>query len=63
MQNKIEAIKKLKMTIKVTELCSELPDGFREILAYCRNLGFAEYPDYDLIRNILKSTLKTNGLT
>lgn len=50
------------MTVKVADLCEGLPDGFREIMSYCRNLGFNEYPDYELIRNILKSILKTNSL-
>lgn len=61
MENKTEAIKRLKMTTKITDLCSDIDPGFGELLTYCRNLGFADYPDYDKFRKVFRNILKTHN--
>lgn len=61
MENKVEAIKRLKMTTKVSDLCSDIDDGFRELLTYCRNLGFADYPDYERFRQVFRNILKAHN--
>ena len=47
---KHEAIKKTKIGTKIVDLCAGLDEGFKEMLTYCRNLGFAETPDYGRLR-------------
>lgn len=60
-ESKLDTIKKLKMGIKISDLCEGIDDGFRELLTYARNLGFNEFPDYEKFRNIFRAILKKNG--
>lgn len=62
MDNKVSQIKKLKMTMKIADLCEGLDEGFKEMLSYIRNLGFSDYPDYDKIRKTFRDILKRNNL-
>lgn len=57
-----DAIKKIKMGSTIGSLCANIDEGFRELMSYCRNLGFAENPNYDLLRSTLSGILKKNGL-
>ena len=59
---KFDLVKKLKMGFKIGDLCSDVDEGFKDILTYIRNLGFAEYPDYEKIRSILRTVMKRNGI-
>eukprot|EP00826_Nyctotherus_ovalis_P055984 TRINITY_DN748_c0_g7_i1.p1 TRINITY_DN748_c0_g7~~TRINITY_DN748_c0_g7_i1.p1 ORF type:complete len:154 (+),score=24.38 TRINITY_DN748_c0_g7_i1:2004-2465(+) len=43
------AIYRKKLEITVEELCLGIPKEFRKYLAYCRQLEFAEDPDYDYL--------------
>ena len=48
--------------MKIADLCADVDEGFKDILTYVRNLGFAEYPDYEKIRGILKGIMKRNAV-
>lgn len=50
------------MTTKITDLCADLDDGFKELMTYVRNLGFADFPDYEKFRQVFRNILKTKGL-
>lgn len=60
--NKAEQIKKIKMTIKIADLCQGLDEGFAELLTYVRNMGFAEFPDYGKFRTTFHKMLKKANL-
>jgi hypothetical protein len=49
------------MTIKVTDLCKDLDDEFRDLMGYTRNLGFADHPDYAKYRDAFSCILKKHG--
>ena len=59
---KFDMVKKLKLSMKIADLCADVDEGFKDILTYVRNLGFAEYPDYEKIRGILKGIMKRNAV-
>ena len=54
-EEKCQKIMEKKMNIKISILCQGLPKNFENILNYSRSLFFEEIPDYDYIRNELKS--------
>ena len=64
-ENKEERYKKiceLKKNISINELCSGFPFEFETFLNYIRNLEFTQVPDYNYLKNLLKSVLdKTNN--
>jgi len=45
-------IGKIKQTINVDILCSNLPKCFNKYLEYCNKLKFTETPDYDYLKNL-----------
>lgn len=53
-QEKYRKIKEKKETTKLSELCSGFPECFETYLAYSRNLGFMERPDYNMLRKLFR---------
>lgn len=49
-----ERILEIKMSTKVSEICSGLPFEFQQFLIYCRSLGFDEQPNYCHLRRLLQ---------
>ena len=54
-EEKCQKILEKKINISNSILCQGLPKNFENILNYSRSLFFEEIPDYDYIRNELKS--------
>lgn len=47
-----EKIGEMKRSLPVSKICAGLPSSFGYYLEYCRQLDFAEKPDYEHLRNI-----------
>ena len=47
-------IKFTKISTRLSELCSGLPEEFYTYLCYCRNLEFSETPNYTYLRGLFK---------
>ena len=57
-----KAIKEKKINIPLDELCSGLPDEFKEFIAYARNLKFSEKPDYEYLNGLLLKAAEKNNI-
>lgn len=57
-KTQIELIGEKKICISLNKLCQDIPLCFYKYLEHTKNLSFNEKPDYDLLRNLFKSTLK-----
>ena len=60
----LERYKKIcekKRDTSAKELCSSYPSEFENFVNYTRNLKFMEVPDYNYLRNLLKSVIKKTG--
>ena len=53
--------KRLIMSVK--EICSGLPSELATFISYTRNIEFAEAPDYNYLRYLLKNIIKKSGFT
>ena len=49
---------KVKEETEVSELCQNQPWEFGVYLRYCRNLRFAQKPDYNYLRLLFRGCLK-----
>ncbi|KAF9111384.1 hypothetical protein BGX27_004995 [Mortierella sp. AM989] len=49
-------MREIKEDIELDELCEGLPKGFMTYIGYTRSLKFDEEPDYEYLRNILRSS-------
>ena len=58
----IDVIGHKKINTSLDELCYNLPDCFREYIAYCRNLQFDENPNYDYMCNLFYTFSKQMGI-
>lgn len=58
---KFHRIMQQKIRIPSDELCAGLPDEFRLLLDYTRNLAFGETPNYDYIRALLHTVFTREG--
>lgn len=47
-----------KKETSAKDLCAGFPKEFEDFVTYTRNLQFTEVPDYNHLRNLLKSILK-----
>ena len=59
--NKEDRYKKICDKKKATsskELCKGFPNEFENFISYTRNLEFMEVPDYEYLRNLLRSVIK-----
>ena len=52
-----------KKSTSAKDLCSGFPSEFEKFVSYTRNLEFTEVPDYNYLRNLLKSIIKKSGGT
>lgn len=55
-----EKIRKIKEEIKTKDLCAGLPREWITFIDYTKKLQFYDEPDYDYLRQLLKSSLKDN---
>ena len=51
-EEKHEAIMKMKMTMKLEELCEGVPEEFLKYFMMVKRLGFEETPDYDGMKEL-----------
>ena len=58
----LEETKEKKINIPLEELCSGLPDEFKEFIEYGRKLEFSEKPDYEYLKNLLLKTAEKNNI-
>ena len=49
------AIYRRKLETSIHELCSGLPNEFKEYMKYCRKLEFSENPDYDYLMTLFEN--------
>jgi hypothetical protein len=47
-----------KLSIPIDKLCESLPDEFKNLFLYSRNLEFEETPDYAYLKDMFKSAMK-----
>ena len=57
-----EDIKSKKISTSLDELCDGLPEEFKEILKYARNMKFEERPDYEYIKGLLQKVIEKNNI-
>ena len=57
-RRKYQIIGKVKEQTEVSELCQNHPWEFGVYLRYCRNLRFAQKPDYNYLRLVFRGCLK-----
>ena len=57
-RKKYQIIGKVKEQTEVGELCQNHPWEFGVYLRYCRNLRFAQKPDYNYLRLLFRGCLK-----
>ena len=57
-----EETKEKKMNISLEELCSGLPDEFKEFIEYSRKLEFSEKPDYEYLNSLLLRAAEKNNI-
>ena len=50
-----------KKETSAKDLCSGFPQEFEDFVSYTRNLQFTEVPNYDYLRNLLKTVIKKEG--
>jgi serine/threonine protein kinase len=54
-KEKYSKVLSLKININISDLCSDLPEEYSKFLKYVRDLQFEEKPDYDYLKNLLKT--------
>ena len=52
-----------KKETSAKDLCSGFPVEFENFVSYTRNLQFTEVPNYNYLRNLLKTVIKKLGFT
>ena len=57
-----EEIKSKKISTSLDELFEGLPEEFKEILKYARNMKFEERPDYEFIKGLLQKVIEKNNI-
>ena len=61
-KKKYDKIKKLKLEIKLTDLCNALPIETVKFIQYARDMKFEDRPDYNYLRDLLRKAAKNNNL-
>ena len=60
---KLSKILSIKMNIKNSQICGDLPEEFSTFLQYIKDLQFEQRPDYEYLKNLLIKMFKDkNGL-
>jgi hypothetical protein len=57
-KEKYEKIMEKKLSISIDKLCESLPDEFKTLFTYSRNLEFEEQPDYVYLKDMFKNAMK-----
>ena len=60
-KKKYERIKKLKLEIKLTDLCDGLPKECIKFIQYARDMKFEDKPNYAYLRKLLKRMAERKG--
>jgi len=60
-KTKHEVIGEKKLIVPDAELCEGLPGEFAEYFKYCRELEFAEKPDYARLRGLMRAVFEEKG--
>jgi len=60
-QEKYELVFNQKKTIKIAELCQDLPAEFTTFMTYLRGLDDQEQPDYKYIRTLFSGLFRREG--
>ena len=58
---KYDKIKKLKIDIKLQELCNGLPEETIKFIQYARDMKFDDKPNYHHLRQLLRKMAMKNG--
>ena len=61
-RDKLKKTYQRKMDVSTEELCEDCPKEFRQIVSYCRKLGYKETPDYSYIKYLLNKIKKRNKI-
>ena len=56
-----EQICNKKLSIEISELCSNLPSCFFDYVTYCRNLKYNDEPDYNYLLNLFYKDIVSNN--
>jgi len=59
---KHEKIKRCKQKTSIDELCKGYPDEFAQYLKHCRSLQYAERPDYEYLRKLMRDCMARERL-
>ncbi|KZT36059.1 serine/threonine kinase [Sistotremastrum suecicum HHB10207 ss-3] len=58
---KLKIMGEMKDTDKLAEICKGCPDEFLTYLRYCRELEFADAPDYEMLRGLFRGVMQREG--
>lgn len=61
--NQIDKIGDNKMTVKVTDLCKDMPKCFSEYINYAKNLEFKQRPNYDFLIDLFKESATEHSIS
>eukprot|EP00927_Polykrikos_kofoidii_P025573 TRINITY_DN22948_c0_g1_i1.p1 TRINITY_DN22948_c0_g1~~TRINITY_DN22948_c0_g1_i1.p1 ORF type:complete len:327 (+),score=60.74 TRINITY_DN22948_c0_g1_i1:53-1033(+) len=61
-KTKHELIRRKKLETTDEELCKGFPEEFLEYFRYCRALEFADRPDYEFLRSLMRTCAQRKGL-
>ena len=59
---KYDKIKKLKIEIKLPDLCAGLPEETIKFIQYARDMRFEDKPNYHYLRGLMRKIAIKNGL-
>ena len=62
-EDRYKKICEKKRETSAKDLCAGFPSEFEAFVTYTRNLQFTEVPNYNYLRNLLKTILKKNGFS
>ena len=62
-EDRYKKICEKKKETSAKELCNGFPNEFESFVSYTRNLKFTELPNYDYLRNLLKTVINKSGCT
>ena len=62
-EDRYKKICEKKKETSAKDLCAGFPNEFETFVSYTRNLQFTEVPNYNYLRNLLKTILKKGGLS
>eukprot|EP00693_Jakoba_libera_P002967 EC693131.1.p1 GENE.EC693131.1~~EC693131.1.p1 ORF type:complete len:265 (+),score=59.49 EC693131.1:63-797(+) len=60
-KERLDKISQKKLDTPIEVLCQDQPSEFVEYLQYCRSLDYAEKPDYQYLKDLLKSVFVSHG--